>query len=56
MTDETTPTCFISVPVNEETVNNLRYRLNAMKDIMGDDNDPKALAQRKKAAKKRTAG
>jgi len=27
-----------------------------MKDIMGDDNDPKALAARKKAAKRRTAG
>ncbi len=47
---------FLPVPVNEETVNSLRYRLNAMKDIMGDDNDPKALAARKKAAKRRTAG
>ena len=42
----------VLVPVNEETVNTLRYRLNAMKGIMGDD-DPKALAARKKAAKKR---
>ncbi len=40
------------MPITEESVNNLRHRLNAMKDILGDD-DPKALAARKKAAKKR---
>jgi len=46
-------TITVLVPVTEETVNTLRYRLNAMKGIMGNDNDPKALAARKKAAKKR---
>jgi hypothetical protein len=42
----------LSVPVTEESVNTLRHRLNTMKGIM-DDEDPKSVAARKKAARKR---
>ncbi len=41
-----------SVPVTEESVNTLRHRLNAMKGIL-DDEDPKSVSARKKAARKR---
>ena len=41
-----------SVPVTEESVNTLRHRLNAMKGIL-EDEDPKSVAARKKAARKR---
>ena len=42
----------IAVPVTEESVNTLRHRLNAMKGIL-EDEDPKSVSARKKAARKR---